>query len=91
VGLPLLLEKLQASSASAKVIDPPLLAQLSRLLIIIYIQQRQTLEALDACFPVYGAATVREFAKQFWEVLKIEVCVLFSLAGASLCLMVLCE
>ncbi|OCH91496.1 ARM repeat-containing protein [Obba rivulosa] len=35
--------------------------------------KRDTLTALDACLPVYGAAVARGFARKLWNLLKLEI------------------
>ena len=40
---------------------------------MVRIPQRQTLEALSACFPIYGASTSGDWAGRFSEALSIEV------------------
>ncbi|SGZ26113.1 BQ5605_C024g09837 [Microbotryum silenes-dioicae] len=57
LALPLFLDKMQAASEKAK---PDF-------------HQRQTLQALIICFPIYGAAVCGEWAGRFSEALSIEV------------------
>ena len=35
--------------------------------------QKDTLDTLDVCLPVYGAGVAREFARKLWNALKLEV------------------
>ena len=35
--------------------------------------QKDTLETLDICLPVYGPAVAREHARKMWNCLKLEV------------------
>ncbi|OBZ73673.1 MMS19 nucleotide excision repair [Grifola frondosa] len=37
------------------------------------VTKRDTLEALDYCLPVYGAAVARNFARKLWNSLKLEI------------------
>lgn len=73
LALPLVLDKLQASTKSAKVrqSDPQRLS--APLTVLCYQRQTQSLEAIVTCFPVYGKAAVDEYAKVFWEALNLEV------------------
>ncbi|SCZ87643.1 BZ3500_MvSof-1268-A1-R1_Chr2-2g05109 [Microbotryum saponariae] len=57
LALPLFLDKMQAASEKAKP----------------HLHQRQTLQALITCFPIYGAAVCGEWAGRFSEALSIEV------------------
>ena len=66
------MEKLQASATNAKVGLEVVTFTVSSTN-SVYINQRQTLEALVACFPVYGRAIVLPEAGRFWEALNVEV------------------
>ncbi|KAI1791817.1 ARM repeat-containing protein [Ganoderma leucocontextum] len=37
------------------------------------ITKKDTLDTLDVCLPVYGAAVAREFARKLWNALKLEI------------------
>ncbi|KAI0738521.1 ARM repeat-containing protein [Daedaleopsis nitida] len=37
------------------------------------VTKQDTLDTLDVCLPVYGAAVAREFARKLWNTLKLEI------------------
>lgn len=84
LALPLFFDKLQAASEKAKVslslslsprplAVPAILRGRDQPLTSSTDPQRQTLQALVACFPIYGAATCGEWAGRFSEALITEV------------------
>lgn len=36
--------------------------------------QRDTLQSMAICFPVYGPVVARSFARKLWSSIKLEVC-----------------
>jgi hypothetical protein len=78
LALPLFLDKMQAASEKAKVSTVLPVSKSFQLTRVRLFQQRQTLQALTACFPIYGAAACGEWAGRFSEALSIEVSLSFS-------------
>ena len=77
LAISLFLEKLNTGSPATKVFVCRTHA-FSSLIIQSTLLQKDTLDTLDVCLPVYGAAVAREFARKLWNALKLEVGCLYA-------------
>jgi len=79
LAIPVFVEKLTAGYPTTKVSECR--PTMSTLFIIM---QRDTLQALSSCLPVYGAALASTAARKLWSALKLEVnCPHYSMGDLS--------
>jgi len=70
LAIPVFLEKVSVGSRTTKVY---ILAQLFQINVHFSLQ-KDTLQTLSSCLPVYGSALARVSARKLWNALKLEVC-----------------